>query len=250
LRASILMSLLVGLGGCGGLSMEQANAGAKPNTGFMVKQVRVGNEDLNFGLFIPHAYNSSARWPVIVFLHGALEGGNDGKSCMDVGLGPAVAKRAHDFPFIVIFPQTSDHWKGETGAQIVLACLDKVQHDYSTDVERVILSGLSDGGYGTWMVGARYPNRFSALVPMAGYSDYPDVARLTMLPVWCFHNSVDPFVSSGDSREMCKRIKDAGGNLKYTEYGTFGHDCWDQAYDQGELFTWMLAQHRGGDAPR
>lgn len=250
MRVWMSLSLLLCVGGCGGLSMEQANAGAKPNTGFMVKSVRVSNEEHNFGLFIPHEYNGSTRWPVIVFLHGALEGGNDGTSCMGVGLGPAVAKRAANFPFIVVFPQTTDGWKSEAGAQIVLACLDKVQHDYSTDTQRVILSGLSNGGYGTWSIGAQYPNRFAALVPMAGYSDYPDVSRLTSLPIWCFHNSVDPFVDVGGSREMCKRIQDAGGNAKYTEFSTFGHDCWDQAYEDGDLFTWMLAQHRGAVALR
>lgn len=246
MRNYLMLSLLVCVGGCGGLSMEQANAGAKPNTGFMVKQVRVGNEERNFGLFIPHDYNSATRYPVIVFLHGAMEGGNNGTSCMGVGLGPAVAKRAANFPFIVIFPQTDDSWKSEVGSKIVLAALDKVQHDYSTDTQRVILSGLSNGGYGTWSIGAQYPGRFCALVPMAGYSDYPDVPRLTSLPVWCFHNSGDFLVSVGGSREMCQRINQAGGHAKYDEFDSIGHDCWDQAYDQGDLFAWMLQQRNGG----
>ena len=245
MRVSISMSLLFCLAGCGGLSIDQANAGAKPNTGFMVKTVRVGNEDHKFGLFIPHAYNAAARWPVIVFLHGALEGGSDGTSCMNVGLGPAIGKRAQTFPFIAIFPQTSgDAWTGDASAQIVLAALDKMQHDYSTDVDRVILSGLSNGGFGTWSIGAKYPNRFAALVPMAGYTDFPDVPRLTTIPIWCFHNSGDFLVSPGGSRDMCERIKQAGGNLKYTQYDSIGHNCWDEAYDQGGLFDWMLAQHR------
>jgi len=230
--------------------MEQANANAKPNTGFMVKTVRVGNEDHKFGLFIPHQYDTQTRWPVIVFLHGLMEGGSDGTSCMNVGLGPAIAKRAATFPFIAIFPQSNDHWKTETGAQIVLAALDKIQHDYSTDVQRVILSGLSDGGYGTWAIGARYPTRFSALVPMAGYADLDHVSMLTTIPIWCFHNNGDFLVNVSASRDMCDRIKAAGGNPRYTEYSSIGHNCWDEAYDQGELFNWMLAQRRGQMALR
>jgi predicted peptidase len=165
---------------------------------------------------------------------------------MNVGLGPAIGKRAETFPFIAVFPQTTDAWKSEAGSQIVLAALDKIQHDYSTDTQRVILSGLSNGGYGTWYVGAQYSSRFAALVPLAAYSDVPHVPMLTHIPIWCFHNSGDFLVGVGDSRDMCERIKASGGNIKFTEYSSVGHNCWDEAYDTGGLIEWMLLQRRGG----
>jgi predicted peptidase len=247
LRTINLMSLLFCLGGCGGLSMEQANLHAAPNTGFMVKSVRFDGEERKYGLFVPHAYSAQTRWPVIVFLHGSMQEGNNGKSCMDVGLGPAVAKRAETFPFIVVFPQSpGDHWISEDRVRLIMACLGDVQRHYSTDPGRVVLTGLSDGGYGTWSVGAKYPERFSALVPMGSYTDFPDVPRLTSIPIWCFHNTGDFLVKASGTREMCRRIKEAGGRVKLTEYDAFGHDCWDRAYDEGDLFKWMLAQRREG----
>jgi predicted peptidase len=242
-----LMSLLFCLGGCGGLSMKEANLHAAPNTGFMVKSVRFDGEARKYGLFIPHAYGAQTRWPVIVFLHGSMQEGKNGTSCMDVGLGPTVAKRAETFPFIVVFPQSpGDHWISEDRARLILACLDDVQRHYSTDPGRVILTGLSDGGYGTWSVGAKYPERFSALVPMASYTDFAEVSRLTSIPIWCFHNTGDFMVKASGTREMCRRIKEAGGQIRLTEYDAFGHDCWDRAYDEGDLFKWMLAQRRAG----
>jgi predicted peptidase len=80
---------------------------------------------------------------------------------------------------------------------------------------------------------------------MCGEGKYDDVPKLTKTPVWCFHNSIDPFRSSGNAREMCDRIKAAGGNVKFTQYSTFGHDCWSKAYEEGEVFQWMLTQRRG-----
>ena len=118
--------------------------------------------------------------------------------------------------------------------------------DYpAADPDRVILTGLSNGGDGTWSIGALHADRFAALVPMCGEGDYDDVPKLTRIPIWCFHNSIDPFRSSGNAREMCDRIQKAGGNIKFTQYSTFGHDCWTRAYEEGDVFTWMLAQRRG-----
>jgi predicted peptidase len=119
-----------------------------------------------------------------------------------------------------------------------------VAGDYSVDPKRVILTGLSNGGHGVWAVAARYPDRFAGLVPMCGHSDLDDVDKLTKIPIWCFHNSVDPFVPSGGSKEMCQQINKLGGNAKYTQYGDFGHNCWDKAYSDGELWKWMAGQSR------
>jgi predicted peptidase len=230
------------------MNLQSANQGAPPNTGFLVKQVSVNGDTRNYGVFIPHDYSPAQKYPVIVFLHGIMEAGSNGTSNMGVGLGPSIAKHPADFKFIVVFPQSPGKWNSDDRAAIAIACLDQVQRDYSTDPSRVILTGLSTGGEGTWAVGARYPDRFSALVPMCGFADYADVPKLTGVPIWCFHNSGDWLVPAGGSEEMCNRINAAGGNAKFTKYSDFGHNCWDQAYDQGELFAWMLEQHRGAPA--
>jgi len=236
--------LLSALCGCGGISMDRANRGAPTGTGFMVKTVNIDGVDRHYGLFIPHDYTAASHKPVIVFLHGIMEGGNNGTSNMGVGLGPAVARRAETFPFIVVFPQSPGEWKGAERARIAIACLDQVQHDYSTDPGRVILTGLSNGGYGTWAIGAAYKTRFSALVPMCAYTDYEDVPSLVGIPIRCYHNSGDFLVPAGGSEEMFSRIKAAGGNMEFIKYGDIGHNCWDRAYDDPELFQWMQAARK------
>jgi predicted peptidase len=245
LGACALTVLLITMGGCGDLSIDQANAGAAPNTGFLVKSLKVEGTSHKYGVFVPHTYKPDVRWPVIVFLHGLLQAGSDGTSCMKVGIGPAVGARAKDFPFIVVFPQSPDDWKGESRERIAIACLDQVERDYSTDRNSVCLTGISNGGYGTWAIGAHFSDRFSTLVPLCGYSDFDDVPRLTHTPIWCFHNSGDFLVSPGAAEDMCERIKKAGGNVRFTKYGAIGHDCWSQTYARRDLYEWILAHRRG-----
>ena len=240
-----LISLLTLLTGCGGLNMSSVNAKAPKGTGFMVKTITVNDETRKYGLFVPHDYSPSKHYPVIVFLHGVLQAGSDGTTNMGEGIGPTIAKTPEKYPFIVVFPQSSGDWTGDARDRLAIATLDAIQKDYSTDPDRVILTGLSNGGYGVWHIAAMHPDRFSAIVPVAGQPSYDDCPKLTHIPIWCIHNSGDFLIFPGGSREMCKRIKEAGGNVKYTERQSFGHGGWDEIYGDPELLNWMLAQHRG-----
>lgn len=245
LAVSVMLTLICG--GCGHMSLsnvEGSNSKAPPGTGFMTRSVVVDGTKRNYGLFVPYRYDTSRRWPVIVFLHGVLESGNDGKKNLCVGLGPSIAKKPQKFDFIAVFPQSPGDWVGEDRHRIAIACLDQVQRDFSTDPECVALTGLSNGGQGTWIIGARYSNRFSALAPMAAYSAYDEVPKLTRLPIWCVHNGGDVLVRSGGSKEMCKRIREAGGNVIYQETSGLSHNCWEEVYDEGKIFEWMKAQQR------
>jgi predicted peptidase len=247
--AAIFAPLLTLAGGCtssGGV-MEAANKGAPSGTGMKIKAVTDNYGTRKYGLFVPHNYNPKRAWPVIVFLHGLGEGGSSAESNLTVGLAPAIADRAKTFPFIAVFPQTTGSWSGKDKYQKVLNTLAQVKHDYVVDADRVYLTGLSTGGYGTWVLGAQHPEVFAAIVPMCAYTAYDEVDEIAKnrMPVWCFHNSADPFVFASGSKEMCDRIRKAGGAAKYTQYGAVGHNCWDRAYRDDDLYKWMLAQKRG-----
>ena len=244
MRQLSIVLFVAALAGCGHLNMDSANAHAPKGTGFMVKQANIDGESHNYGLFIPHKYNPQQKWPVIVFLHGVLEAGSNGTSNMGQGIGPVIGENPEKYPFIVVFPQSSGDWTGPAREKLALAVLDDVQRHYSLDPSRVILTGLSNGGYGVWHIGAMHPERFAALVPVAGYSDYDDVPKLTSMPIRCFHNSGDFLVSAGGSREMCSRINAAGGHAQYTQLDAVGHECWVEVYGNQELLDWMLAQRR------
>jgi predicted peptidase len=215
-------------------------------TGFTVRSVKSGGEDHKYSVFVPRDYQPAKKYPTIVFLHGIGESGTDGVKCTTVGLGPAIAKRKGNFPFIAIFPQYGWDWTGDEAGRLVLDVLDDVKRQYSIDEDRVTLTGMSSGGRGTWVLGARYPERWNALVPMAGQSSTDDVPKLarTKIPIWALHNSGDPIVFVSNTRDMVKKLKSAGANVTYKEYSTIGHNCWDAAYDEGELFEWLQRQRR------
>jgi predicted peptidase len=228
--------------GCNADPMRRVNAVAPANTGFVTRSVVVDGQPRNYSVFIPFSYSPDQHWPTIVFLHGIGEAGMDGRANLNIGLGPAIAEQPSAFPFIAIFPQSDGDWKGPDRERIVVACLDDCVNDLDIDPDRVILTGLSTGGYGTWHIGALHADRFAALVPLCGYKSLEDVPKLTRIPIWAFHNSGDPFMWSSASREMVERINKAGGRAKYTQYGAVGHDCWTRAYRDRELWDWMLEQ--------
>lgn len=230
------------IGGCASDPSPAVNKLAPQGTGFTEHQITLGSDTHKFAVFVPFNYNPQQKYPTIVFLHGIGEGGDDAHKNLGVGIGPAIAKDPANFPFIVIFPQSGGEWGGPEHDQLVMAALKEAQSKYSIDPDRIILTGLSTGGYGTWAIGSKHTDVFAALVPMCAYDDYDAVPALSKTPVWAFHNSVDPFVFSGGTKEMVSRLQKEGDDAKFTEYGAFGHDCWSRAYDDPALFQWMLEQ--------
>lgn len=239
----LLPSLLIFCAlGCASADPAGMLTGMPAGTGFIHRTSNGAAGSHNYTVFIPHDYNAAVKYPTIVFLHGIGESGSDGIKCTTVGIGPAIAKRNGNFPFIVVFPQTGFDWTTDESEKIMLDALNDAKKNYSIDTTRVSLTGMSSGGKGTWVLGARHPELFSALVPMGGFSATDQVSHLTRVPIWVLHNDGDWVVSVGNSRDMYQQIKSAGGNIRYTEYQAGGHDCWDAAYDEGELFAWMQTQ--------
>lgn len=235
------------LAGCGAGAghIKQTNARARPGTGFIHKDLQ-GHNGRKYAVFLPYNYTPDRKWPAIMFLHGIGEQGNNAQACLTVGLGPEIAKRADRFPFIAIFPQVNGTWKSATDEKIAIDTLEQAKREFSIDPDRVILTGMSTGGYGTWRIGAKYRDRFAALVPMCGYSYREGVNQLTTIPIWCWHFTGDWAVGSGNSKDMVNRINAAGGNAKLSLPGGMGHDVWTVAYDDPALYDWMLAQRRNG----
>jgi predicted esterase len=197
-----------------------------------------------YSIFVPADYHPKTKYPAIVFLHGMGEQADDGVKCRTVGLGPAIEKRKNDFPFIAIFPQDGGDWTTSDSEKIMLDAIADAKNRYSIDDDRIALTGMSTGGTGVWVLGARHPEIFSCLVPVAAQKDDDDVSRLAHFPIWAFANDQDPFVNPDDTRETITRLRAAGAHPKVTFFHSDNHDCWDAAYNDDELYTWMLAQHR------
>lgn len=231
--------------GCGGPNPAGMLTAMPPNTGFFVRESNGAAGPKKYTIFIPRNFNPASKYPTIVFLHGIGEAGDDGVKCTTVGIGPAIGRRNGDFPFVVIFPQTGSDWTTQRSEQIMIDAIRDAQKTYpAIDNSRISLTGMSSGGEGAWVLGARHPEIFSAVVPMGGYKATAEVPRLTRIPIWALHNSDDWVVGVGNTREMVRLLQAAGGNPRVTIYENSGngHNCWDQAYDEGELFVWLQQQ--------
>ncbi|HVA50947.1 MAG TPA: prolyl oligopeptidase family serine peptidase [Pirellulales bacterium] len=197
---------------------------------------------LNYLLFLPAGYDKSDKqWPLILFLHGAGESGKDLEKVKIHG-PPKIVENQPDFPFIVVSPQSRRRgWNPDA----LKALLDEVLADYRVDRDRVYLTGLSMGGFGTWMLAAEHPDYFAAIVPICGGGDPEDAPKLKQLPIWVFHGAKDESVKLERSQEMVDALKKAGADVKFTVYPEAAHDSWTQTYENPELYEWLLSHKRG-----
>jgi predicted peptidase len=208
----------------------------------------VKSAELEYLLFLPAGYNDDKEksWPLMLFLHGAGERGKD-ISKVTVHGPPKLVKEKADFPFILVSPQCP---AGQTWSDdVLLALLEEVIKKHRVDPARVYLTGLSMGGYATWSLGTKYPDRFAAIAPICGGGDILPIllpgkqAALKRLPVWAFHGAKDSLVPLAESERMVNALKKAGNeNVKLTVYPEADHDSWTETYKNQELFDWMLQQ--------
>lgn len=199
--------------------------------------------DLRFLLFLPEGYErSERRWPLLLFLHGAGERGEDLERVKAHG-PPKIVQTRPDFPFIVVSPQVPDGRVWDSGA--LLALLDRLTAELRVDPDRVYVTGLSMGGFGTWNLAVADPERFAAIAPICGGGDWLRACRLKNLPVWAFHGARDDVVPLARGQEMVDAVRACGGDVKFTVYPDAGHDAWTRSYDDPKLYEWLLAHRRG-----
>lgn len=194
---------------------------------------------------MPESYDGSRVFPVILFLHGAGERGQDGITPTQAGIGPAIFNRPHGVPALVIFPQARRTWSaGSDDSNAALAALDDVMKHFSVDPHRVIVTGLSMGGHGSWDLAAAHPERFSAVVPICGGGKTADAPKLKKLPIWSFCGDADREQTVVGMRAMVEALQHEGASPRITEYRGVGHVSWDRVYNNPEVIDWMLDQHR------
>lgn len=242
---TIVKCLALALSCCCLLAFARARAADKDETGFLDRVFKDSDgKEAKYVLYVPPDYKGEKAWPVVLFLHGSGESGADGKKQAAQGLGNAIKKLDKGFPAIAIFPQSQKRtWKADSDdSQRALAILELVQKEYKTDPKRVYLTGLSMGGFGTWSLAAKYPDKWAAIVPICGGGSTADADKIKHIPCWNFHGDEDKAVKVTMSRDMIAALKKAGGEPKYTEYPGVGHNSWDKAYGTPELWEWLFAQ--------
>ncbi|WP_295128884.1 alpha/beta fold hydrolase [uncultured Chitinophaga sp.] len=193
-------------------------------------------------LSLPDGYkdDTTKRWPLVIFLHGSGESGTDLNKVKAHGL-PKLVEAGKKFPFIVVSPQSSGFgWQPD----ILYQMLRDIKKKYLVDDDRIYLTGLSMGGYGTWALAQKHPEEFAAIIPICGGGDTTDLWRLRYMPTWNFHGAKDNVVSIKQSETMVNTLKQYNKNVKFTIYPEATHDSWTQTYNNDSLYTWMLAQSK------
>ena len=228
-------------------------AGAERAGTFLPRQLALEGVVMRYTVYVPPGYDPGRAWPCAVFLHGSGECGTDGERPTKIGLGPALLAHPERWPCLVVFPQKpreDEEWEEREG--LVLAALDSVQREFRVDPDRVALTGISQGGHGTWLIGARHAARWSCLAPVCGYGRAQTIARrVARLPVWAFHGLRDDVVDPRDTQKIVEGIRAERGRLgldpaaaRMTLYPEANHDSWDPAYAEAELPGWLLGQRR------
>jgi predicted peptidase len=226
--------------------------------GFLDRVYKDASGELTeYMLFVPHGYRGEKPYPVIFFMHGRW----GGYRVTEVGLGPAIRrtapekaknragiwqairKKEKDFPFFVVFPRSKALWDTDSAeTRRGFEVLDQMEKDYRIDKKRVYLTGLSNGGTATWYQAAKQPQRWAAIVPVSGNVRPELVPQIKHIPCWCFHGDADKSAPVEKTREMIEALRVAGGEPKYTELQSTGHNSWDDAYALPELYQWLLKQ--------
>ncbi len=196
-------------------------------------------------LTLPEGYAADAdkKWPLVVFLHGAGERGDNLELLKKHG-PPKLIAAGKKFEAIVVCPQV--HTGNVWNEQGVKALTDEIVRTHRVDTSRLYLTGISMGGFGTWDTALAYPDTYAAIAPICGGAGIGFLLadRLKTQPCWIFHGDQDKAVTVEYSLQMHKALQKVGSPAKLTIYPGVAHDSWTQTYDNEEFWTWLFAQKK------
>lgn len=198
--------------------------------------------NLQYLIYLPKDYEEREdNFPLVLFLHGAGERGNDIELVKRNG-PPKLVEDGMDFPFILVSPQCPEGTRWNFQTLSLIALIDEIGNKYRVDKNRIYLTGLSMGGQGTWSLALTQPNRFAAIAPICGWTDTWEVCKISHIPTWVFHGAKDNVVPVTESEQMVSALQKCGGKeIKLTIYPDANHDTWTETYNNIELYEWLLS---------
>ena len=236
---------------------------------FVPRHVTLGEHIYRYRVWVPSHYTKVHKWPVILYLHGSGERGDDNLRPLANGLPATLQRDGEPYRCIVVIPQCryGQEWYGEMELQ-ALATLEQTIREFNGDRSRIYLTGISMGGAGAWYM-ARHRNKFAATVPVSGEVTRqpddpfptelpPDLAAILgatdpfaslastigAMPVWAFHGAKDPVIPVTQSRKMIAALRAQDPYVHYTEFPNGEHEIWDAAYGDREMVKWLLRQKK------
>lgn len=200
------------------------------------------SEKVQYLIYLPENYETSVntKFPLILFLHGGGESGNDIEKVKIHGI-PKLIEEGETFPFIILSPQNPDK-KRFWNSSVIISLVDSIISEYNIDTNRIYATGMSRGGLGVWNLAMEYPNKFAAIAPVCGANILPYAPWLKELPIWIFHGELDKTIPIEESQGIYKYLVELGADVKLTTYANVEHNAWDSTYKNPELYRWFLKQ--------
>lgn len=231
-----LVTLAVALSTGAALAAEPAPGAQEP--AHLQRSIVV---ELDYLIYLPEGYEEQESWPLLLFLHGSGERGDDLERVKVHG-PPKLIAAGQSFPMIVVSPQCPE---GRRWQPVELsALLDEIEEQHRVDADRIYVTGLSMGGFGTWALAAYEAQRFAAIAPICGGGETYWARDMEGLPVWAFHGDQDEGVPVERTLQMIEALRARGGDPQMTIYPGVEHDSWTQTYENPELYEWLLRQRR------
>ncbi len=229
---------------------------------FVARTATTSTGTYGYEVFVPPHWDKKKKWPIILFLHGSGERGTDNAAQTKNGIRLLIAQDLDNFPAVVVCPQSTTEytWNDVPMQEFAMAALDQSIKEFHGDTKREYLTGLSLGGYGTWDLAQKYPDRWAAIAPCCGGiifpwlpaspstaggppADpyYPAALKVQHIPAWVFHGEADGTVPVSESRQMVAVLYALKADVHYNEYPGVGHNSWDYAYKEPGLLSWFLS---------
>lgn len=237
---------------------------------FVPRSLTLDGQRYRYQVFVPDGWTAKRRWPVVLFLHGIGERGNDNQTQLGQGLPPWLREHGQRFPAVVVIPQAplDGYWDGRD-ERMAMQALEQSVAAFHGDRHRLYLTGLSMGGYGAWQIAIDHPGRFAAAAIIAGAlrapPNAPDLrvrgiphdadpyawvaSHIGVLPVWLFHGGADDVVPPQDDRRLTAALQARGETVRHTEFPGVGHVAWVRAYATPGLWPWMFSHRLAHPAP-
>lgn len=241
--------------------ISSGNSQAQPSRFSALRYIKDG-DTLNYRLLFPD-YDTFRKYPLVVFLHGAGERGNDNEAQLKWGVTNFATDEAMSHhPAFVLAPQCPEkmQWSNTTPSangtdlrlsaepskpmSLVISLVHELIRQNRIDTNRIFITGLSMGGYGTFDAIMRYPGLFAAAVPVCGGGDTSKASLIAHIPIWMFHGADDTVVSPEFSINMTRALFHAGARPGFTLYPGVGHFAWLAAYSDQQMIEWMFSQHK------
>lgn len=241
------------------LAADGVNESIKPGEQVAASaELKIGDGDsaktvtMRYLLFVPKDYDAQAeaRWPLLLFLHGSGERGDDLAVVKKHG-PPKLVDSRPEFPFVTVSPQcpNGERWQADQLAVLV----DQLEKTLKLDPERLYVTGLSMGGAGTWSLIAHQPKRFAAAVPICGGGGGDDLTRAELfinLPIWAYYGDQDGAAGLKQCQQIIAAIEATGNKEAHmTIYPNVGHDSWTETYANEDVYKWLLSQKLAKDKP-